>query len=119
MAYSNYKKRSTGYMGSATGAYDFGVVRLAATFGYFRTDDYASRIYSYERGPLYSFSFPSYYGRGIRYAVFARADISKALMVIAKVGTTDYFDRNHISTGQQMIAASSQTDMELQLRWKF
>ena len=119
MAYSNYKKRSTGYMGSATGAYDFGVVRLAATFGYFRTDDYASRIYSYERGPLYSFSFPAYYGRGIRYAVFARADISKALMVIVKVGTTDYFDRNHISTGQQMIAASSQTDMELQLRWKF
>ena len=50
---------------------------------------------------------------------FARADISKALMVIAKVGTTDYFDRNHISTGQQMIDASSQTDMELQLRWKF
>lgn len=88
-------------------------------FGYFRTDDYASRIYSYERGPLYSFSFPAYYGRGIRYAVFARADISKALMVIVKVGTTDYFDRNHISTGQQMIAASSQTDMELQLRWKF
>ena len=33
-----------------------------------------------------------------------------------KVATTDYFDRDHISSGLQQIDASSQTDIEMQLR---
>ena len=32
--------------------------------GYFHTTGYDSRLYTYERGPLYSFSFPAYYGEG-------------------------------------------------------
>lgn len=40
-------------------------------------------------------------------------------MAIMKLGTTDYFDRNHISSGYQRIDRSSQTDLDLQLRWKF
>lgn len=40
-------------------------------------------------------------------------------MLSAKVGTTDYFDRDHISSGLQRIDHDSMTDMELQLRLKF
>lgn len=119
VSYNSYKDDSFGWMTSASGSLDVWRIRLVATAGYFHTDDYASRIYSYERGPLYSFSFPAFYGEGIRYALFVRADVCKQLMLIAKCGTTDYFDRDHISSGFQQIDHSSQTDMELQLRWKF
>jgi hypothetical protein len=68
---------------------------------------------------LYSFSFPMFYGEGIHYSLNLRADLSRRVMLMAKVTTTDYFDRNHISSGLQQIDHSSMTDLELQLRWKF
>ena len=118
-AYNSYTDESFGWMTTLSGNYTVWHVRLAGTIGYFNTDGYSSRIYSYERGPLYSFSFPAFYGEGIRYALFARFDISSSLLVIAKCGTTDYFDRDHISSGLQQIDHSSQTDLELQVKWKF
>jgi len=39
--------------------------------------------------------------------------------MIARVGTTDYLDRSVISNGPQQIHGSSQTDIDLQLRYKF
>ena len=86
---------------------------------YFHTNDYSSRLYVYERGLLYSFSFPAFYGKGLRYSLFARADFNRHLMLIMKCGSTKYFDRDHISSGLQQINASSMTDLELQIRWKF
>ena len=85
---------------------------------YFNTDGFDSRIYVYEKGPLYSFNFPSFYGEGIRYSLFVRADFSKNLMLIAKLATTNYFDRNTIGTGLRKINRSSMTDLDLQLRLK-
>ena len=49
----------------------------------------------------------------------ARIDLSRQLMLTAKVGVTNYFDRPVIGTGYQQIDASSQTDLDLQFRWKF
>ena len=119
VAYNSYKTTSFGWMTTLSGNYTVWHLHLAGTIGYFNTDDYSSRIYTYERGPLYSFTFPAFYGEGIRYAIFSRLDITPSLLLIAKCGTTDYFDRNHISSGLQQIDHSSQTDLELQLKWKF
>lgn len=117
---SDYKRRSQGYMLTETATWHgFGRVQLTALAGYFHTDDYASRVYVYERGPVYSFSFPAFYGRGFRYSLFLRADVSKRLMAIAKLGVTDYLDRDHISSGLQQIDRSSKTDLELQVRVKW
>ena len=82
--------------------------------GYFHTDDYASRIYTYERGLLYAFSFPAYFGEGLHYALFLRADMGQRWMLIAKLSVTDYFDRDHISSGLQQIDRSSKADL-----WNF
>jgi len=91
---------------------------LAATahLAYFHTDDYASRIYCYERGMLYDFSFPSFYGEGIRYALLATATVSRKVQISAKIGITNYFDRATIGTGHQKIDASSMADVDFQLR---
>ena len=115
----SFKERETGAMLSETLSYTRRWLRLNAGFGYFHTGSYDSRLYLYEQGPLYTYSFAQFYGEGIRYWLMARASVGKHLSLTAKLGTTDYFDRAVIGTSYQQIAASSQTDLDLQLRWKF
>lgn len=116
---SQKEERSQGYMVSENLGYQWRWLRLAGSLGYFHTSDYESRIFVYEPGLLYQMSFGNYYGEGMRYALVARSEISSHLLLIAKLGITDYFDRDHISSGYQEIAGSSQTDLEIQLKWKW
>ena len=93
-------------------------LRLNGGVGYFHTDSYDSRLYLYEQGPLYTYSMAQFYGEGIRYWLMARANISKRLMLTAKVGVTNYFDRSVIGSSYQQVDGSSLTDLDLQVRWK-
>lgn len=116
----NYLNNSIGYMASENVTWvPNSWLQLTALLGYFHTDDFASRIYIYERRPLYSFSFPSFYGIGLHYALFARAELSPNLALILQSSTTSYFDRDKISSGLQQINGSTKSDLELQMRWKF
>jgi hypothetical protein len=120
MTRSTLDEGSTGWMTSCMASVTaVRWLRLWANAGYFNTDDYQSRIYVYERSMLYTFTFPMYYGRGIRYAVMAEAKIGKNVAVTMKAGTTDYFDRNHVSEGLQQVNRSALTDVEGQVRIKF
>lgn len=94
-------------------------IMWSATAGYFNTDSYDSRVYIYERSLLETFSFTNFYGEGIRLSAVVRADMGRSLMVMAKLGYTDYFDRSTISTADRLIGHSSQTDLSLQVRYKF
>lgn len=119
ISYTDYKGRSFGWMISQNVGLNIKkLFSVSATFGYFHTDDYDSRVYSYERGMLYSYSFPSYYGHGIRFSLLATSDFSKLVTVSTKIGTTKYFDRSTIGSGYQQIDASAATDIELQVRFK-
>lgn len=60
-----------------------------------------------------------FYGEGIHYMLMTKANINSHLMVLAKVGTTNYFDRNHISSSYQQINQSAITDLDIQVKWKF
>lgn len=117
---SDYKERSLGYMASLSGGCQ--AVRhfdIYAMAGYFHTDDFNSRIYSYERGMLYDFSFPSYYGEGLRCALLLRYKPTSSLALSAKASATDYFDRSSVGTGLQRVDRSSLSDIQMQVRWKF
>ena len=119
LAYNHHKSSSFGYMLSEFVAWQpLPWLQTSANIGYFHTADFASRLYIYERSMLYSFSFPAFYGEGIRWSVFARANLRKKLSVLLKVGTTHYFDRKHISSGLQQVNRSELTDVEVQLHWK-
>lgn len=119
-SFNNYKKTSRGYMISENINWKpLKQLKAFVSAAYFHTDDYASRLYTYEPGLLYQFYFPSYYGEGIHLAAHLRGDISTKLMLIAKIDYTNYFDRDHISSGLQQIDASHQSTLQLQLRWKF
>lgn len=93
-------------------------LRLNGGVGYFHTDNYDSRLYLYEQGPLYTYSMTQFYGEGIRYWLMVRANIRKKLMFTLKGGVTNYFDRNTIGSGYQQVDKSSLTDIDVQVRCK-
>lgn len=116
----HYKDDSFGYMATVSGGCTaIKEISVYASMGYFHTDGYSSRIYSYERGMAYEFSFPSYYGEGIRYTLFLSADCIKNLTLTAKAGVTDWFDRSITGTGLQQVCKSSLADVQLQMKWRF
>lgn len=117
--YATYKANSRGWMISEQAGYQQKNWQATMTLGYFHTDDYASRIYLYERQLQHNFSFPSYYGNGLRLALFAQISFNDHLRLSTRLGYTNYFDRASIGTGLQEIAQSHTTDLDLQLRWKF
>ena len=94
-------------------------LKADAHIGWFRTDNYDARLYQYERSLQYDFSFPAYYGHGLRHSLMLQATIGSRIMAVAKYGTTNYFDRSIIGSGLQQISHSSMTDILLQLRYKF
>ncbi len=111
------QQTSRGIMISQQIVFRYRALRLNGFAGWFHTDDYDSRLYQYEPSVPYDFSFPAFYGHGIRYSLMAHADLGR-WSLSAKIGTTDYFDRAVISSGYQQINASSQTDLLFQFRLK-
>lgn len=116
---SESSSSSQGFMITENIGYDIGKWQIFAGGKYFNTDGYDSRLYSYERALPHTFSFPAYYGHGIRYSLTAVWAPSPTLQFNAKAGITDYFDRSTISSGQQQINASSACDIEVGMRWRW
>jgi len=117
--HSAYKTTCKGYMVSEHLGWQQKNWQWNLATGYFNTDDYNSRIYLYEHQMQHDIAFPMFYGEGLRLAFYVRTDVVKNLRLSAKLGYTNYFDRSVIGTGQQQIAQSHTTDLDLQLRWKF
>lgn len=86
---------------------------------FFKTDDYASRVYASEKGLLNTFYTPSFYGKGMRFNTFLRYDFHKNWMLIAKYGQTTYSDREEIGSGNDLIEGNKKCDLQLQVRLKF
>ena len=108
-----------GYLLSQSVGFTSGRLRLNGSIGYFNTDDYDNRVYVYEQGPLYTFGLGQFSGRGLRYWLMARWQVSRQLMLTAKASTTHYNDRSVIGSGLQQVDASSMTDIDVQVKWKF
>ena len=112
---------STGWMVSQQASYAPAALPFRADLfaAYFRTGDYASRIYSYEKNGAYAFSMPVCYGNGMRLAASVRMDIKGRVTVSAKWACTRYFDRSVIGSGGEEIDGSFKSDLYTALRWKF
>lgn len=119
LAYTRYLHPEGGWMLSQQAAYSRRQLLVSLLAVYFDTDSYQSRIYLSERLLQHEFYFPAYYGRGLRLSALARIDLNSRLRLAARLGYTDYFDRSTIGTALQQILHSHQTDLDLQLRWKF
>ena len=85
----------------------------------FHTDDYSSRIYSYEKNILYVYNRQSFFGKGFRLSLAFDWNITRRLMVSAHSATTHYSDRKTIGSGEETIEASDKTDFYFLMRWRF
>ena len=119
MAFHRFTDNSFGWLLMQTAHYTFARAQLFGSLACFHTQDYLSRIYIYERGLLYTFSFPMFYGKGFHYSLGLRYDLTHTLILMAKLSGTVYSDRDHISSGLTRIDSNAQNDVEMQLRWKF
>lgn len=115
----SFASNSNGFIGSQ----DLGCkitkkIELYGMMAYFKTDDYESRLYAYERNVKYGFASKTYYGHGLRMVFLAKANLLKWLTLQTKMGHTKYFDRNRIGSAERMIFSSRQTDIDVQLIFK-
>ena len=115
------KEVSQGILLGQSIGYQFRKIPLQLDTGgaWFSTDDYASRISMYEKGLLYSFSIPSFYGKGERFTFNARYEWGKHIILQAKYALTHYRDREVISSGLEEIKGSMKSDLYMQVRLKF
>jgi hypothetical protein len=114
-------KSSRGWMVSESLSFgtDKFPLQLNLFAGIFHTDDYASRIYSYEKGLLYAFNMPSFYGKGIRLSANVKWSIYRDLYIAAKFSHSHYNDRTVIGSGTEQIDGPNKEDLQVMLRWKF
>ena len=90
---------------------------LSAEGSWFRTTNYDTRLYGYERGLLYAWNYHAYYGHGVRGMLMAKCTLFDVLTCTAKVSSTCFFDRSTISSGAQRIDQPHAEDLALQVRW--
>jgi hypothetical protein len=113
------QRHSRGIMVSQRATWRWRFLQIDGQVGWFHTDNYDSRLYQYERSVAHDFSFPMYYGHGLRYSLLAHATLGRHLSLGLKAGTTSYFDRSIIGSGLQQVNHSSMTDVMVQASYKF
>lgn len=119
--HSQGKEGSQGYQLTQLCSYAFSSfpLKMAVQATCFHTDDYDSRVYASEKGLLYTFYTPSFYGKGYRISAHFRYDLNKLLMCIVKFGETVYQDRDEIGSGNDLIGGGKKADLQMQIRMKF
>lgn len=84
---------------------------------YFDTDGYNSRIYAYENDVPYSYSIPSFFGRGFRYYLNAGYDISDKTSIWVRLARTGYKSEVTVGSGLDEIPYNHKTDFRIQIRY--
>lgn len=93
--------------------------QLTGQIAYFDTEGYDSRIYIYEPGLLYHFSFPMLYGQGWRYTTIAQLELNNHIRITAQWRESIYNDRIAISSGINEIKSNRQGEGLLQIQVNF
>ena len=93
-------------------------IQLDLRYAFFETTDSSARLYVYENDVLYGFSAPSFSGRGRRWYVLARFDVSRRLMMQARFGVTVYEDQRSIGSGRDEVPGNRMRELKLLARWK-
>ncbi|MCD6202183.1 MAG: helix-hairpin-helix domain-containing protein [Bacteroidales bacterium] len=93
-------------------------VRVYGRFGMFDTH-FSTRIYTYENDLLYSFSTPSFTGRGLRWYVMIKYPLFSHGALTLRVARTAYADRHSIGDGPARISEPHKTEIKAQVRVRF
>ncbi|MDP4268126.1 MAG: helix-hairpin-helix domain-containing protein [Bacteroidota bacterium] len=94
---------------------------LSFSFRYslFSTDDYNSRIYSYESDLLYNYSIPFAYYSGMSCYFNVKYKISKGISAWIRLSNVHYTNRSTIGSGPEQIDGNNKTILKAQVRIEF
>jgi hypothetical protein len=93
-----------------------GKISISGRYALFDTDDYDNRLYVYERDVWLAFSFPAYYGVGIRNYLLLQYTVSKKVDLWFRWAHVRYTDRDEIGSGSEAIDGNTRNDLKLQAR---
>jgi hypothetical protein len=91
---------------------------VSARYALFHTDDYETRLYSYERDAWLAFSIPAYQGIGTRRYILVQYRVTQKIDLWLRWASTEYENRDTIGSGGEQINGNARNDFELQLRLK-
>jgi len=91
---------------------------LSARYALFDTDDYDNRQYVYERDVWLAYSFPGYYGVGVRNYILLQYKFSKKINLWLRWAHTRYDNAESIGSGTEMITGNTQNDIKVQMSLK-
>lgn len=121
--YGDYNYEGGSRSGGLTVAQDVTLrlknMELSARIAFFKTDNYDSRQYVYEKDVLYAFSIPAYYDTGTRYYLMARYNLSEHLKLWIRWSQTRYTKLDTISSGLSEIAGNKRSELKMQLMYQF
>lgn len=86
---------------------------------YFETEDYDSRIYTFENDVLYSYSIPAFFGKGFRYYLNVRYNIFRDVSLWMRIAQSWYPDQTEIGSGLDKINGNKKTELKTELVWRF
>lgn len=81
---------------------------------FFKTDDFDSRMYSFENDVLFSYSVPQFIGKGLRYYLNINWDLTKKATVWFRWAQTIYSDKTSLSSGLDEIKGNKRSEVKLQ-----
>jgi len=94
-------------------------ISISGRYAIIDTDEYDNRLYVYEKDVWLAFTFPAYYGVGIKNYLLLQYAISKKIDLWLRWGYERYTDRETIGTGGETIAGNTQNDLRFQARIRF
>lgn len=116
--YSKDNEMKNGLIISQTAKYSFSkMATLSAQVAFFSTDDYDSRVYARTLPLLNSFSYTSFYYKGIHGALLFSIKPIRRITALVRLSHTHYFNRSTVATADRMINHSYKTDIDLQVKW--
>ncbi len=99
--------------------YALGRVSITGRYCLFDTDDYDNRLYAFENDAWLNFSFPAYYGKGVRQYLMLHYKLTNKIDIWSRWGHTRYTDRDAIGSGGEIISGDTRNDVKLQARIRF
>lgn len=110
---------SSGLTIAQDATWHFSKLELSARIAVFKTDDYDSRQYVYEKDMLYAFSIPAYYDTGTRHYVMVKYNLIRNMKVWLRWSQTRYSNLEKISSGLNEIKGKTRSDLKVQVMYQF
>jgi DNA uptake protein ComE-like DNA-binding protein len=88
-------------------------------YALFDADSYDARIYTYENDLPYTFSVPSFSGKGSRFYAMVKISLARHTSLWLRYSITSYFDRGVISSGTSEIDGNHKSDFKAMLKFSF